>query len=425
MLGFFLYSLSFLGLGRVLLLSLERFSSSEENRNLISKNGIALFLGSLTLPILLFFLQAVFPLGISSLSRIALVLCLAGFIISEFKIFKLKGLEAYLHPIYFLFVCLLGVFLTSEKIIYGPFHWDEFSHWVIIPKQIFLFDQLDLTRFVWTTTSDYTPGWALLITYPLSLLQKGFDLSQVVSLPLLYGLGISVLIYDFMEISLKKYVTDENKNIFFLLLLVFYFVMLISPFYKSFFTHDLLIEHPIKVAGVGFSLMFLFWEEKAFSRFQLLLMLSLTIAGGYLIRRTFLTAVPVVIGIVLVSNFFESFSSRDWKKIILSSVKDLALCLACFLISGIIWNNEIAHLVESYSFTANGLDAFKILLDEIKIAWVFILELFKLPLFKKFLYFSSFFILGFSFYRKKKRYFVLAIILMNLLYFGGLFWAYA
>ena len=66
-------------------------------------------------------------------------------------------------------VMLLVLFVN-----YTPHKWDEFSHWMTLPKQMANMNQLILRDLPSTWTQNYTTGWTLLNAFPDLALNRPF-----------------------------------------------------------------------------------------------------------------------------------------------------------------------------------------------------------------------------------------------------------
>lgn len=136
----------------------------------ISGLGLGLFVSGLT-PTMRKFSPLIF---ISGTLAIALLIFLfhvgagASLVYSSYLVFALSSfyflryfrrLEvSYLNVSFFLFLILIPVFILSLNSPYQVNTWDEFSHWVTMPKQMFYGQSLQSNNFLMKSSITYTPG---------------------------------------------------------------------------------------------------------------------------------------------------------------------------------------------------------------------------------------------------------------------------
>ncbi|WP_032112527.1 hypothetical protein [Candidatus Paracaedibacter symbiosus] len=118
------------------------------------KTGTLIFFGFLGGMLLTYTLWLFLPYSLNIACYIIFVIAAIGLALS----IKNGEIESVLKSDYWIVLLLLLPFIILVQ--YNPGSWDEFSHWLLLPKAFYY--QLTLTPTpIECSTSDYTPLWAL------------------------------------------------------------------------------------------------------------------------------------------------------------------------------------------------------------------------------------------------------------------------
>jgi hypothetical protein len=230
-------------------------------------------------------------LGIALLTWGVYLLSVAGFTLSAsarvVAALSLPGLVLFardrrerelLHPTPLL--SLLGVGAVALFTPgYLPHEWDEFSHWVLMPKQMLLADALVSNRFAFHEFMTYTPGWPILVAFPRAVLSSGFDATQLLAMPILFSSALLGWIYDLL---------GRGATWVCSLLLA---RLMIAPYYPQ----SLLIEGPLVVTMTAIFLLPLWMATEKPGPKRAMATLALLPGFGYLLKDSMASlAVPAL-----------------------------------------------------------------------------------------------------------------------------------
>lgn len=288
--------------------------------------GLQLFLGFAALPILIFTLNLVFRLNLETASQIVSLVGIAGVVI-WLRDNKANFRATLQHPLWFGMIALTIVFKFFGTQDYSPHSWDEFSHWLTMPKQMFLHKELLSSAFEVTDFASYTPGWPLqLLAYSLAALPE-FDVSKVVFLPYFSGFAMILASYDLLKENFDTSKSFASREIIFVLAIAFGLAL------GNFFTPEsVLIENPmVHVLILIFVVLAIALRSTTNTWW---IFIGIFLAYAYLLKHTYLTLVPVIALAALIGN------RTGLKGLSIKLVCSLAPFLFCFAV----WRYEFSSL---------------------------------------------------------------------------------
>lgn len=282
------------------------------------------------------------------------VVGLLGFLSLAKDAFRgLQGIyQILIHPVSFIVLGLMGVLWIAPYGYWGG-HWDEFSYWLLMPKQMLLFNSILSPEFPDQNFMTYLPGLPLLQILPELIFNWGFSESAAYIPNLLYGLSIGSILFS---IILKHYknVVFVNKDIFFsslylsALLVVVVLIVLFSGFNGAQFTPVALIE-PASYSSL-FGLLALLYQRyrgqinlRAFAVF-----LSVALLGGYWLKQYYM----LIPGLMFVIAGWFWWWSRGVEPG--RTHKDMKVYLMAVIIFGLaffFWKSQTAPYAEFYDTT--------------------------------------------------------------------------
>ncbi len=248
---------------------------------------IDLIVSFFLIPIILFFSNLFLPfMGFDVHAKILFVTSVIMLILSivkkrRFNFSKLKATHI------LILVCMLSFFVFDMS--YIPHRWDEFSHWALMPKQIFMSNSMVPTNPVYPHFVKYTPGWPTLLAYPQSLFLKAFDSTQLIQVPVfLFCLFVGAT-YDSLRLVLDTYSTKILKNS--ILWIIGFIVLILSGIIPN----DLLVEFPIVIVLSCVFLSFYLFEKNCINENKFILYSVILIVSSFLIKNPLLLFLPAYI----------------------------------------------------------------------------------------------------------------------------------
>ncbi len=286
--------------------------------------GLYLFSGYMCIPFVMFFSDTLIPNNLDVISKIifSITALSSGLLLYRNK----NDLKTNLtHPVFILsFIALLPYLIFS--IDYKIHSWDEYSHWLLMPKQIFIENTLQSTNFLYKQFMSYTPGWPALIDYPVFVVGKEFRVDGAYQVSTVGSIAIVGIVFDIVKLYSKRNIASGY------ILLVIFIIVIIKGFQEIFAT-DILVEMPLtQVIFSCFLILFLIevnpksWKINSF-------ILSLFLASGYLIKKPFFVVIPIVV----VAYIITTWKIHGSKKIL--SVVGL---LCPWILVAVIWKYKCA-----------------------------------------------------------------------------------
>jgi hypothetical protein len=256
------------------------FLSALKTEGFLRFIGVRAYL-AMALMVLALFLQGAAGMAPSVSAKVVFVIAIIGLIYGLFS--KTLNLHKLLHPVFVAPVFVLVSYPIFLKIGYRPYECDEFTHWLTMPRQILLWDRLSTTQFPIPTYLEYTPGWPLLIAYPLLLMRASFDPTWTLFVPMLSGIITIAILFDLLALRIGS---QSIAWVFASLAGLFGWSM-------SWIPRALGIEPPLESAFAVIFLTLLFAEldtslmDSRRKKLELALFVGITLSFGYLLKKTF------------------------------------------------------------------------------------------------------------------------------------------
>ncbi|MCP4162181.1 MAG: hypothetical protein GY760_19075 [Deltaproteobacteria bacterium] len=288
--------------------------------------GLFLFAGYMCIPLLLFFCDSIIPGYLNLFSRFIFsisIISLGILIFNNKNDLKLKAL----HPIWFLiFLCMIAyLFIPCEYQIHA---WDEYSHWLLMPKQIYIANTFQSTEFTYKALASYTPGWPCLLNYPIFVYGNIFDIGAVHQVAAFGSIAVIGLIYDAMKNCVKMKMASNYA----LATSLFITVLLMGKgsFFQSVFPTNLLIEIPLSqiIFSCFMVLYMLEINPKSWKKFTIIL--SVLLASGYLIKKTFI--IVFFFAVINYSFIIYKIHEKNLRSKLINLLTILVPCLAVVFI---------------------------------------------------------------------------------------------
>ena len=181
--------LTSLGLGHLFTFWFQVFSE---------KIGITTFAGFFLISFFLFFLNVLGKFSLTCSSFIVLILSLMGlclFLYQEKNVLKTR----LIHPLFLLSLPMLISFIYFGNIHYVAYSSDEFSHWLTMPKQMYLHQELISKLFRVTEFVSYLPGWPSLLIYPSLILSSYVMVQYTLLISFFMSAVFLAALYDFLS----------------------------------------------------------------------------------------------------------------------------------------------------------------------------------------------------------------------------------
>lgn len=282
-----------------------------------------------------FLVQAYSGLSAHVNAIILLIFFLVAVAFTIWPIVKTRELSFQGHG--FLALCLFAwLFLSLSQYLvhYEPKHWDEFTHWMVMPKQILSFDSASPSKIPFTQFIHYPPGLAISSIWLPSLFQKAFSPSWV----LLFYLSLTaVFVIYFCDTVVKKMkALDGGKIIASFFTLLFFCLLLFENIYPL----SSLVEtmQCFLIGAIGLFLYRTFDDSEDRAKWiKFFLFFSFSWMMAYLIKPSTVSVVILFVYMVFFSSYFKVGSFK--KKILL-----VLGAAVPFLILFYTWNLMIADM---------------------------------------------------------------------------------
>jgi len=198
-------------------------------------------------------------------------------------LFKENDIRSFLRSEYFVsFLVLMPLLFV---VYYAPFHGDEVSHWVSLPKTLYYQNSL-IPAEGWHT-GNYTPLWTLQAVFFQFFTPSGFDAS------LIYAVRINLLLSFFFFIKEKFDLNVLKASVFGLGILVTFFVT------KS--AQNLLIEFPLCL--LLSSMLFLGGDTRESESKQNLIFFFIALLSLYMLKKPLIAVFPAAFCILWIKGY--------------------------------------------------------------------------------------------------------------------------
>ncbi len=181
--------------------------------------------------------------------------------------------------VWFMLIVGLGATLGFR---YRPREWDEFSHWLLMPRQMAAADGFLSEQFLFDWLATYTPGWPAATLYPQVLLRGQFNEQGAWLAPI-----VSASLFLVAFSSVVRVETQSRMAVWGLT-----GATLLLPWGASFFKPTLLIENPgMHIFGLTFLVMY----EAASGRLRFrsaAVVLGILAGVAYLLKKPFVVLLP-------------------------------------------------------------------------------------------------------------------------------------
>jgi hypothetical protein len=259
-----------------------------------------LFLGLLLIPLFLTLANLPFGLPLDVASR---AISIMGLALSVYSLCTEKGLirELTRHPFVKLYLLFTLGFLCLQFRPYFSSVWDEYSHWLTMPKQMFLHRSIFHPDFQVKDLASYTPAWPLTLIFHDLVFGKHFETLNGLCVVLIESLFCAAALCE----HVKDYFEEESQGITSHQIIPALALIIIGGvFFKFFAPTNVMVEKPmLHSVLVLFSYAGLMIKK---NRKSVTLgdsaIIGLIISYQYLLKVTFMTLVPVCILWVFISQ---------------------------------------------------------------------------------------------------------------------------
>lgn len=329
MMQMLLYLFCSLGLGTLL----QRLFKDHQEQTL----GMFFFMGLCSIYMVMAILN-IFGIDLQTASLFTIGISNIGLILFIKNLIRYKKYQIFQHPTFWLFIFFWIIFLLFGKSYY-PTSWDEFSHWLTMPKQIFLTKSLYSEDFLTKGFASYTPGWPLLLILKDLPFGDHFEVGNILFLPILFGIFAFGSLYDLTN----HHFQDRKKSLGLLFFLILCQVPVRIP------SKNVLVEAP----------MIFTYMVVLISTYQFLtrrtnsdaLKLGLLLLFSYYIKHTFMTLAGTVF---LLSFFYLIYKKELFKNLAIKMI----LITAPYLFGYFLWNYFIELNQISNAFRPTYLNVF-------------------------------------------------------------------
>jgi hypothetical protein len=361
--------------------------------------GLQLFIGFTIIPLFMGLLNLAFrvPLEVSALivSVVGGFLAVINLIQSRSKLKKMIS-----HPVltYGLLVALIYYCFGPKN--YFATSWDEFSHWMTMPKQMFLHKEIYDGNFLVRTFYSYLPGWPLLLIFHDLVFGIEFNTTHALYCVLISSIFCCGAIYDLS----RRYFSDSYQAIQYLRAeFVFPLIVCWIVLVHSFLPINVTIELPLYHVHLIFFLYIgvLYREQKTITGTKIytsMWTLGVIVAYAYWLKQTSITLVPLLV--LFCITYLVGTGWHRIKKIIIYSIA----ATTPFLIFYLIWHHHIESKKIEMIFSVVKPSNLGELLNQVFHRSHLILKMFK-RLWSTFfgLHILEMFSVGYFFYAYKRR----------------------
>ncbi len=266
--------------------------------------GLYILTGYMSIPLVLFFCDFIVPGYLNLFSRFIFILSLISVALLVFN--NKNDLKQELsHPTWLL-ICMSLIAYLFIPCEYKIHSCDEYSHWLLMPKQIYFVNTLQSVDFTYKFLASYTPGWPTLINYSIYVLNKGFNIGSVHQVAAVGGIATVGLIFDVMKSNNK--IRTASSYVLIVILL-----MAAPRLFEHIFPTKVTVEALFtQVIFCCFIILYII-ETKPESWKRNSAILTVLLASGYLIKKPFIiVSIAIVINYVIITYKIhgQSFQSK-------------------------------------------------------------------------------------------------------------------
>src|SRR2546430_791372 len=159
--------------------------------------GLRWYLGFLLIPLLLLVINVALRIPIIPASRVVGLCAVAG-LVFELRMSRTgpEPLFRWTHPVVVFPLVYLALSSGFGHRGYVASQFDEFTHWLLMPRQILLAGRPASHAIPFKSYADYTPGWSFLLLYPFAVLGAPFDTGPLLWVPFLSSVGLLAATFD-------------------------------------------------------------------------------------------------------------------------------------------------------------------------------------------------------------------------------------
>ena len=162
--------------------------------------GLVFLTGLYSIPVALFVLNSIVGINLFVAAYAVLALSVVGVALA-IRDPKAEP-QPHWHPFFFALLLLVAASAAHYFPNYHPSAWDEFTHWMLMPKQILRFGTAISAEFNERLLLEYPPGWSLALDYPFFLMGRGFYSEALMPLFLALGaMGSFAAAYDVVALA--------------------------------------------------------------------------------------------------------------------------------------------------------------------------------------------------------------------------------
>lgn len=368
--------------------------------------GFKFLTALLFIPIALFLLNPILKINLLSSSWLIFFVSL---LFLPFSVLNNKNSVDPYHPLFILSGLLFCGLLVFDSSVYEIRNWDEYSHWLLMPKQIFYAKQALSPEFYFKSFISYTPGLPLLANYSNLISDKFFSEGHAFLARIIMIIGLAGVVYDLLRKELKS---KRSRS----LAWFFIFVMAFLNIPGEFIHPDVLVEVPLQICLAFLFLGLRYYLELEKESLVWSLAICISVVAGVLFKKPFLIAL-LPIGLTLLN---ELFTTRNKKKIMY-----LFLAIVASLTVVKVWGSLVSNYPAYWNFNQKneGFFAQMFQVETLEYFLKFIKYYFR-HLFRKPLIPILLFGLPFLFYKGHHRKFISIIGLTYLVYLLGIFLTY-
>lgn len=256
--------------------------------------GASFFMGLTAIPLILFLGNVLLGLPLTQLSWVVLGLGALGLALGAWRRQGQWERDLLFHPLFIYPVGVCFFLLIFHPFTYKIGHWDEYSHWLLMPKQIFYANEILSSTFPFPQLVRYTPGHPLFINFTQLLWEKKFTEAHALYPLLLSGIALSTVIFDIA----RKLIFKERSSSLILSWALILILDLVDLPYRT-FEDNVLVEKFLIDLSTFIFLYFILLKKISPKH---LVVVALTLVSGFLYKRPMaLLALPTFLGLALLA----------------------------------------------------------------------------------------------------------------------------
>ncbi len=252
----------------------------------VSWPGLRFYLGLCLIPLLLLILDLPLGLPLSAAADVVGLVAAVGLVrwARDTSRGEVTGLA--IHPVFVLPVMHALVSAVSP-VAYEPSRYDEFTYWLLMPKQMILVNHATPHGLPFPSRADYAPGWSLLVAYPFLATHQRFTPGPLLWLPFLCATGVAATIFDLIGSTMRRSSIGATT--------ASWVGALLAPAFGlvSLVPEHLLVEPPLEGAWILLFLLLALGTTTDVEPRTLGLSAGLLLAAGWLLKKPFAAALPI------------------------------------------------------------------------------------------------------------------------------------